>query len=131
MEIRQSKPSDLSQLIEILNELTKVGNPQNIPDMVFENIYVAIIDDKIIGCATILIENKIIHGGSSVGHIEDVAVHHSFRNQGVGKSLIDHCVNIAKERKCYKVILDCSDHNVKFYEKCQFKTHGVCMRLDL
>lgn len=131
MEIRQSKPSDIDQLIPLLSELTTVGNPQNIPDTVFENIYVAVINDQIIGCATILIEDKIIHDGSRVGHIEDVTVNHSFRNQGIGKLLIDNCVEIAKQRKCYKVILDCDDNNVKFYEKCGFKTHGMCMRIDL
>lgn len=131
MEIRQSNPSDIIQLITLLSQLTEVGNPRNIPDHVFENIYVAIMNDKIIGCATILIEDKIIHDGSKVGHIEDVVVHHNYRKSGIGKLLIDNCVKIAKQRGCYKVILDCDEHNVKFYEKCGFRTHGVCMRLDL
>ena len=32
---------------------------------------------------------------------------------------------------CYKVILDCSESNVAFYEKNGFKRYGVAMRYDL
>ena len=33
----------------------------------------------------------------------------------------------AREAGCYKVILDCSDSNVKFYEKCGFQKKEVQM----
>jgi hypothetical protein len=32
--------------------------------------------------------------------------------------LIDELTRVCRERGCYKVILDCADHNVAFYEKC-------------
>ncbi|GAH34488.1 unnamed protein product, partial [marine sediment metagenome] len=129
--------SDLSQLIKLLGQLTTVGNPNhnNIKPSIYDNIYVAtIIHNKkeiIIGCVTILIEDKIIHNGGKVGHIEDVVVSNDYRGKGIGKIIINHCVALAKESGCYKVILDCNEENTKFYEKCGFKTHGVCMRIDI
>jgi hypothetical protein len=32
--------------------------------------------------------------------------------------LIDELLRVSKERGCYKVILDCSEANQPFYEKC-------------
>jgi len=137
IRIRQAKPQDLFALVELLSDLTTVGNPQigNISKNIWKNIYVATIptlnSDTIIGSITLLIEPKIIHNGSSVGHIEDVVVSRSCRGNGVGTMLIKHVVNKAKEKGCYKVILDCDEKNIKFYEKEGFKQKGVCMRLDI
>ena len=51
--------------------------------------------------------------------------------KGVGKTIIDSLVEIAKEEGCYKVILNCSNENVPFYIKCGFKLTENEMRMDL
>ena len=88
-------------------------------------------EGEVLGTATILVENKLLHYGSRVGHIEDVVVDQNKRLSGVGKALIEKCVEFAKEKCCYKVILDCGEHNVEFYESCGFRAAEGCMRLDL
>ena len=88
-------------------------------------------EGEVLGTATILVENKLLHYGSRVGHIEDVVVDQNKRLSGVGKALIERCVEFAKEKCCYKVILDCGEHNVAFYESCGFRAAEGCMRLDL
>lgn len=129
--LRKATQSDFHQLKELLKQLTVVGNPTSVDPDIYNNIYLILYDEKIVACATLLIENKIIHDGGKVGHIEDVTVDQTYRNQGLGKMLIDHCVKIGRENGCYKVILDCDDDNVKFYEKCGFKARGICMRIDI
>ncbi len=131
--IREANQSDFHQLKELLTQLTTVGNPtaDQINQDIYNNVCVAQINNMIVGCATLLIEDKIIHEGGKVGHIEDVTVNNYYRGKGIGKLLIDHCVNIAKEEGCYKIILDCDCGNIMFYEKCGFKIHGVCMRIDI
>ena len=133
INIRQAVPSDLPSLIILLSQLTTVGNPDSslIDNNIYNNIYLACIDNIIVGTVTLLIENKIIHNGSKVGHIEDVVVDFNHRKLGIGKLLIDYCLDIAKKEGCYKVILDCDDENIKFYEKCGFKEKGVCMRYNI
>ena len=77
-------------------------------------------NENIIGSATILIETKIIHNFGKVAHIEDVIVDNNYRGKGLGKMLINKCINYAKHHDCYKIILNCSDKNIPFYEKCGF-----------
>ena len=88
-------------------------------------------EGEILGTATILVENKLLHYGSRVGHVEDVVVTREQKKKGIGKALIEECVKFAKEKDCYKVILDCGDHNIAFYESCGFRVAEGCMRLDL
>ena len=90
-----------------------------------------------------------------VGHVEDVVVDDGYRGQRMGQRLVSctlvHCPNTqdccagyptqscclyrviaalvahAQSQGCYKVILDCSDSNVPFYEKCGFTRKEVQM----
>ena len=39
-------------------------------------------------CGTLMVEHKFIHGGRSVGHIEDIVVDSSTRGSGLGKLMI-------------------------------------------
>ena len=107
------KNIDLMLFYEHLSKITENKN---------HKIFIAKNNDKIIGSGTILIEPKLIHDLSYVGHIEDIIVDGNYRNKGIGKLILEKLINVAKENKCYKVILDCSVANVKFYEKLGFKT---------
>ncbi|WP_439555774.1 GNAT family N-acetyltransferase [Dyadobacter sp.] len=88
------------------------------------NIYgvVGIADDKIACYGSVIIEYKI-RGGRS-GHIEDIVVDHQWRRKGFGELLISHLVSYCETAGCYKVILDCYEETVPFYNKLHFKeTH--------
>ena len=93
--------------------------------------YVAIDENKIIGTATLIIEQKFIHGGGKVAHFEDFVVSKKYRNSGTGSKLITHCINVAKTEKCYKMILNCDKNMKSYYKKYGFKKASVQMRLDL
>jgi glucosamine-phosphate N-acetyltransferase len=83
--------------------------------------------DQIAGMGTIFIEHKIIHGLGKVAHIEDIVTDSKYRGQGLGAQIINHLVQQAKIAGCYKVILDCGEHNIGFYSKCEFEQKGVQM----
>jgi len=106
----------------------------NILKKILENdnhiIHVAELDGKIVGSATLLIEQKFIHNGGLVGHIEDVVVKKGFEGQGIGMKLVLSLLDLAKERKCYKTILNCEDDIRPFYEKIGFKQKSNEMRFD-
>jgi glucosamine-phosphate N-acetyltransferase len=98
----------------------------------YSRVLVAVVSDgKIAGTTTLLVEQKFIHGGGLVGHIEDVAVGPDFEGQGVGSTLVRAGIAKAKELGCYKVILDCKPELVGFYERIGFRKHEIGMRIDL
>ena len=78
------------------------------------------IVEHIIGSVTIFIETKIIHNFGKVAHIEDVIVDNTYRGKGLGKVLVQKGIDYAQKHDCYKIILNCSDENIPFYEKCGF-----------
>lgn len=93
---------------------------------------VVAIDDvsgKVIGTSSLILERKLLRGGALCAHIEDVVVCSSARGRGVGKRLVKHLVEVARERHSYKVILDCSQDNVPFYERCGFAKKELQMAL--
>ena len=137
--IREIKGSDLcDSYFELLCQLSGDLKPYNV-----YNIWKAYLngssktyvylnkDNTIIGSATVFIEAKFLHCGSRVGHIEDVVVDETCRTKGVGTSLIDVCLEYSKVQGCYKVILDCAEHNIPFYAKCGFIPDGYCLRHNL
>ena len=93
-------------------------------------IAVAEIDGKIVGSTTLLIEQKFIHQGGLVGHIEDVVVDKNFQGQKIGEKIMKHLLEIAKNQGCYKTILDCTDEVKPFYEKLGFKQVANELRFD-
>lgn len=95
-----------------------------------EVIYVAVIDSKIIGAASIIIEQKFIHNGGKVGHIEDVVVAKEFQGKGIGQKIVRSLLEYAQKQDCYKTILDCTDDLIPFYKKLGFKLHSNSMRFD-
>ena len=94
------------------------------------HIMVAELDGTIVGCTTLLIEQKFIHGGGKVGHIEDVAVHAKYQRMGIGEDIIRHVLEYARTKGCYKTILYCTDDVKPFYEKLGFRRNRNGLRFN-
>tara|TARA_B110000467_G_C18308470_1_gene476308 strand:+ start:378 stop:818 length:441 start_codon:yes stop_codon:yes gene_type:complete len=85
----------------------------------------------IIGTITVLLEQKILRGGSHVAHIEDLVVDANSRKRGIGKNLVHHAIEFAKNKECYKIILNCTMDIFPFYEICGFNRKNVEMSMYL
>ena len=119
--LRKASDLDKSKAKEILEKIKQ--NPNQI-------IQVAIDDKKIVGCITLLIEQKFIHDGGLIGHIEDVVVRKDYEGKGIGMKLVTSMLEYAKRKNCYKTILDCKDDVKQFYERIGFKHESNGMRYD-
>jgi glucosamine-phosphate N-acetyltransferase len=126
--------SNLSVLGRIRDDLEHAKKIlQEIKSYPLYKIFVAVKNDdaEIIGSITLLIEQKFIHDGGKSGHIEDVVTRKEYEGTGVGSALVSAALAFAREKNCYKVILDCSEKNVRFYEKIGFRRNEISMRYDL
>ena len=93
-----------------------------------QNIFVYMDENEnILGMCSIMIEQKIIHGGKCVGHIEDLVVDKSARHNGVASKLLAHVISYGKQFNCYKLLLNCTNEVMPFYIKNGFeqKTNGM------
>ena len=137
--IRHVDDSDITNVyIKLLGQLTVINSLDKTKTFDYlrslgKNHAVFIIEDyemnKLVASGTILIENKLIHDNGKVGHIEDIIVDKDYRGYGLGKKIIDFLSDYAKTEGCYKCILDCSDDNVQFYDKCGFARKGAFMAI--
>ncbi|KAL1923066.1 uncharacterized protein VTP21DRAFT_9442 [Calcarisporiella thermophila] len=82
---------------------------------------------RIVAAGTIFLERKFVHHLGLVGHIEDIAVDKNQQGKKFGFRIIDALKYVGTKLGCYKIILDCSEKNVPFYEKCGFKKKEVEM----
>ncbi|MEE8384085.1 MAG: GNAT family N-acetyltransferase [Nitrosopumilus sp.] len=119
--LRQTSEIDRNKADEIFEKIN--SNPDHI-------VVVAELDGKIVGSTTLLIEPKFIHKGGVVGHIEDVAIDKKFQGQKIGEKIMKYLLEFAKNRGCYKTILDCTDDVKPFYEKLGFKHIANELRFD-
>ncbi|KAH9950771.1 acyl-CoA N-acyltransferase [Amylocystis lapponica] len=77
--------------------------------------------DRIVAVGTVFIERKFLRGLGSVGHIEDIAVDKTQQGRKLGLRVIQALTGISENSGCYKTILNCSDSNIPFYEKCGYE----------
>ena len=140
IKIRELEEKDLfNGFLESLDSLRKASDlsPKKAKE-IFKKIksdknykvYVAVLDSKVVGTTTLFIEQKFIHDGGKVGHIEDVAVRKEYQGKGVGQKIVKALLEYAKKEGCYKTILDCTNDLISFYEKIGFKRHSNSMRFD-
>ena len=76
---------------------------------------------------TVFIEQKLIHGGKCIAHIEDLVVDKGHRKKGISMALINHVVKYVEGANCYKIILNCSRELSDVYKKSKFEEKGVQM----
>ncbi len=119
--LRQASDIDRNKADEIFEKIN--SNPDHI-------VVIAEVDGKIVGTTTLLIEPKFIHKGGLVGHIEDVVVDKNFQGQKIGEKIMKYLLEYAKNRGCYKTILDSTDDVKPFYEKLGFKHIANELRFD-
>lgn len=120
--LRVWKKADLTldQATAILELRTKSGT----------QTYVVLLDDQIIGTASLIIDHKFINNGGVAGFVEDVVVLTERRRQGFGSAMLQHIQAEAAKLGLYKVALTCEEDNEPFYEKSGFYRHERQMRWD-
>lgn len=139
VELRSIDESDLHKnLFELLSQLSIVGSlshdffEKHVASVRESPLQAMVVAEDtahrvLCGSATLVVEPKFIRNTGFVGHLEDVVVEFAVRRQHIGSNLVKKLLAFARHRQCYKVIVDCSEDNVSFYEACGFKRKDVSL----
>ncbi len=135
--IRTANSYDLEQLLNLLHQLSPPDKKnfktdmedlkQTLDEMILDRNYVLCVyqeRQKLLGTATLLVQLNLHNNGMPYGHIENVVTDKNSRGKGIGQKMVDYLIKEAKERNCYKVILNCEEKNISFYKKCGFQATG-------
>jgi len=142
-EVREISVTDLGRgFFETLSNLNSVGRISEehekakkvlheITSNPFHKIFVAVKNDgEIVGSTTVLIEQKFIHNGERVAHHEDTATKKGYEGLGIATAVVGRAFRFARQMKCYKVIGECTEENVPFWEKFGYKKYHISMKYD-
>jgi GNAT superfamily N-acetyltransferase len=97
-------------------------------------LYVAEIENEIVGTFALLILDNLAHGGAPSGIVEDVVVHAQRRGHGIGKAMMQFAMDQCAKAGCYKLALSSSlirhpAHD--FYRSLGFQQHGYSFLVEL
>jgi len=98
------------------------------------HLLVAEVEGIVAGTLAIIIVPNLSHMGKPWAIIEDVIVDRSCRRFGVGSSLMQRAIQLAKEHDCFRVILSSSkqrDGSHKFYESVGLEAYGYSFKAHL
>jgi len=89
----------------------------------YNAILVAIVGSEIIGLVSYVLLDRL-NQRSREFWIPELVVSRAYRNQGIGRLLIQKCESIAKRKHCYRMRLESGNDRIKshqFYKKIGFK----------
>ncbi|EJE48446.1 acetyltransferase [Acidovorax sp. CF316] len=87
----------------------------------------------VVGTYTLLVMHNLAHRGAPSAVVEDVVVAADRKGQGIGRQMMAHAVQLAREAGCYKLAL--SSHRKRtdahaFYESLGFAQHGLSFSIE-
>ena len=115
----------------------EVINKENFKEMIkTKKIFVAKIDDLIVGYITFNIKEKDNHSMRyrKQLEIEAICVDQRYRGKGIGTELLKYVKKIGKENNCTDLYLTVNEENanaIKVYEKFGFKIKNIAYSMQI
>lgn len=97
-------------------------------------VFLAEHEGRALGTLTLYLLPLLAHGLAPEALVEDVAVDAAAQGQGVGRALMHHAMDIARERGCYKLALSSNIRREAahaFYDSLGFERHGISFVVPL
>ena len=114
--VRPARGADIRPLAELIEPFVrqKVLLPRTIDELalLLPNYFVAEDGGKIIGCAALEIYS------SKLAELRSLVVRNDYQGRGVGKRLVEACVNRAREEQILEVMAVTSSED--FFRSCGF-----------
>ena len=135
MKIREAERDDLAALLELLyihlnGEDSVPEGDSNVMELwgkilehPSQHIIVGIEDGIIVSSCVITVIQNLTRGFCPYALIENVVTHGNYRNRGYASEILEYARSIAKEKKCYKIMLmtgSKQESTLRFYEKAGY-----------
>ncbi len=144
--IRTASDKDIPVLLGLLNDL---GRPKPQKDSDIDSfrkllkkygmdsdkqILVAELDDmKIIGMVSVMFLPRLNRINFEM-YIPELIILEKYQNQGIGKTLINSCIALAKEKKCHRIRLESGNQRIvshQFYKHMGFEQSALSFTKNL
>jgi predicted GNAT family N-acyltransferase len=132
MTFRNILKEDYEQYIKLIGSNISREDYNDFIDNVLGYNHIILVlknENNIVGTGTLFIENKLTYGGCRMGHIENVLIDPNNTGLKYGEKLVKKLLDVAKEKKCYRVDLNCNKELDHFYEKNGFGINNICMNV--
>ena len=145
MSIRSANEKDIAVILELLYELGRPKSQKDSDIEIFEKlvraylkdpdkeILVAEHDTDVVGIVSIMFLSRLNRDLVEM-YIPELAVTKSYQNQGVGKKLVNACIELAKKKKCHRIRLESGIQRKEshiFYKNLGFEQLALSFSKDL
>lgn len=89
---------------------------------------------SVLGTYSLIIVPNPAHNAAGIAIVENVVVSPAARGHGVGRDMMDHAYQTAKEEACYKIMLSSNmarERAHAFYERLGYQLHGYSFAIDI
>lgn len=141
VRIRIATKKDTSEILDLLYELERPKPKTKSEKIIFKKqilrhlsnkqLIVAEYDFKIVGMACMILTARLNRIKPEL-YIPDLIISADYRRKGIGKSLIDYCVMVAKKKNCFRIRLESGNKRVlshKFYDSLGFDQYAKTYQL--
>lgn len=148
LQIRQATPDDLPAVLALYAQpdmddgrVLPLQEAQQLlaqfalyPDY---HLYVACDDAHpatTVGTFALLVMHNLAHCGTPSAIVEDVVVSPHHQGQGIGRQMMAHARELARQAGCYKLVLSSNQKREgahAFYESLGFQRHGLSFLIEI
>ncbi len=143
--IREANDSDVERILELYRE-AGIGSQESFtPHEATEQlallrkypsyrVFVAESGGIVVGTYELLIMDNLAKRGRKSAIIEDVAVAKQHQGRGIGRAMMEHAMQQARNAGCYKLVLSSNLERADahaFYEALGFEKHGYSFRVEI
>lgn len=134
IKIRKADKKDVSEILNLLYQLQRPKPKTSLENVTFrkridqylgdkdKRIIVAEQDSKIVGIVSMMFLTRLNRTKLEL-YIPELVVSEDHRRSGIGKSLMESCVKIAKKKKCFRIRLESGNQRKdahRFYKRIGF-----------
>ena len=139
ISIIKATEKDIPFILELLYELDRPIPVDDKEIKLFKNkikdyfsdpqktILVAKQDSKIVGLVSIILLRRLNRAKLEM-YVPELIVTKEFRYSGIGKKLIQYCIDLAKKKECYRIRLESGNQRKeshKFYKSIGFEQSAL------